>query len=119
MPGSSLASSLPPPFLAIFPPLFPLHSGIYPTAHHTAMATPPLHWQQPAPKPSIIPLDSDSQHSFTYFWKVSNSSTLIALISVAKSEFSCDFGYPTMQNAAQTSPFIYLFIYLFINRMQP
>jgi hypothetical protein len=29
---------------------------------------------------------------------------LISLISVLKSEFSRDFGYPTMRNAAQTSP---------------
>jgi hypothetical protein len=34
--------------------------------HHTATATPPLHLQQPAPKPSIIPSDSDSQHSVMY-----------------------------------------------------
>jgi hypothetical protein len=60
-----------------------------------AMVTPPLRLQQPAPKPSIVPSDSDSQHSFTYLWKSSESFTLISLISVAKSEFSRDFAYPT------------------------
>jgi hypothetical protein len=72
--------------------------------HHTATVTPPLHLQQPAPKPSIFPSDSDSQHSFTYLWKFSESSTLISLISVAKSEFSRVLAYPTTRNATQTSP---------------
>jgi hypothetical protein len=71
--------------------------------HHTATASPPLHLQQPAAKPSIFPSDSDSQHSFTYLWKPSGSSTLISLISVVKSEFSRDFTYPNTRNAAQTS----------------
>jgi hypothetical protein len=70
--------------------------------HHTATATPPLHLQQPAPKPSIIPSDPDSQRSCTYLWKSSESSTLISLISVAKSDVSRDFAYPTTRNAAQT-----------------
>jgi hypothetical protein len=39
-----------------------------------AMATPPLRWQQPAPKPSIFPSDSDSQHSFTYLCEFPESS---------------------------------------------
>jgi hypothetical protein len=72
--------------------------------HHIAMATPPLCLQQPALKPSIFPSASDSQHSFTYLCKFSESSTLISLISIPKSEFSPDFAYPATQNAAQTSP---------------
>jgi hypothetical protein len=72
--------------------------------HHTATATPPLRLQQPAPKPSIFASDSDSQHSFTYLWKFSESSTLISLISVAKSEFSRLLAHPTTRNATKTSP---------------
>jgi hypothetical protein len=64
-------------------------------AHHTATATPPLRLQQPAPKPSIFPSDSDSQHSFTYLCEFPESSTLISLIFVAKSEFSRVLAYPT------------------------
>jgi hypothetical protein len=45
------------------------------TTHHIATATPPLRLQQPAPKPSIIPSDSDSQHSFTYLCEFPESST--------------------------------------------
>jgi hypothetical protein len=59
-------------------------TGIY----HMATATPPLHLQQPAPKPSIFPSDSHSQHSFTYLCEFPESSTLIWLIFIAKSEFS-------------------------------
>jgi hypothetical protein len=36
---------------------------------------PPLRLQQPAPKPSIFPSDSDSQHSFTYLCEFPESST--------------------------------------------
>jgi hypothetical protein len=75
-----------------------------PQPHHIAMATPPLHLQQPAPKPSIFPSDSDSQHSFTYLGKFSGSSTLISLISVTKSEFSRVLAHPTMRNATKTLP---------------
>jgi hypothetical protein len=46
-----------------------------PTDIITATATPPLHLQQPAPKPSIIPSDSDSQHSFTYLCEFPESAT--------------------------------------------
>jgi hypothetical protein len=49
---------------------------------------PPLRSQQRALKPSIFPSDSDSQHSFTYLCEFPESSTLISLIFVAKSEFS-------------------------------
>jgi hypothetical protein len=56
---------------------------------------PPLCLQQPAPKPSIFPSASDLQHSFMYLWKVSESSTLISLIFVVKSEFSCILAHPT------------------------
>jgi hypothetical protein len=49
---------------------------------------PPLHSEQRGPKPSNFPSHSDSQHSFTYLWKFSESSTLISLIFVVKSEFS-------------------------------
>jgi hypothetical protein len=38
-------------------------------------AAPPLHLQQPAPKPSSFPSDSDSQHSFTYLCEFPESST--------------------------------------------
>jgi hypothetical protein len=72
--------------------------------HHTVTATPPLRLQQPAPKPSIFPSDSDSQHSFTYLCKFSESSTLISLIFVAKSEFSRVLAYPTTRNATKTLP---------------
>jgi hypothetical protein len=65
---------------------------------------PPLRLQQPTPKPSIFPSDSDLQYSFTYLWKLSESSTLISLIFVAKSEFSRILAYPTTQNATKTSP---------------
>jgi hypothetical protein len=71
---------------------------------NTATVTPPLRLQQPAPKPSIIPSDSDSQHSFTYLCECPASSTLISLTFVAKSEFSRVLGYPTMRNATKTSP---------------
>jgi hypothetical protein len=59
--------------------------------YHIAMATLPLRLQQPAAKPSIFPSDSDSQHSFTYLCRFWESSTLISLISVVKSEFSREF----------------------------
>jgi hypothetical protein len=72
--------------------------------HHTATATPPLSLQQPAPKPSIFPSDSDAQHSFTYLWRFSESSRLISLISIAKSEFSCVLAHPTTRHATKTSP---------------
>jgi hypothetical protein len=65
---------------------------------------PPLHLQQPAPKPSIFPSDSDSQYSFMYLCESPESSTLISLIFVAKSEFSRILGHPTMRNATKTSP---------------
>jgi hypothetical protein len=84
------------------PPPPPRYSDDY--AHHTATATPPLRLQQPAPKPSIFPSDSDSQHSFTYLCEFPESSTLISLIFVAKSEFSCILAYPTTRNATKTSP---------------
>jgi hypothetical protein len=73
------------------------------TGHHTATATPPLRLQQPAPKPSNFPSDSDSQHSFTYLCEFPESSTLISLIFVAKSEFSRVLAYPTTRNATKTS----------------
>jgi hypothetical protein len=63
--------------------------------HHMAMATPPLRLQQPAPKPSIFPSDSDSQHSFTYLCEVPESSMLISFIFITKSEFSCVLAHPT------------------------
>jgi hypothetical protein len=72
--------------------------------HHIATANPPPAFAITSTRPSIFQSDSDSQHSFTYLWKCSESSTLISLISVAKSEFSRDFAYPTTRNAAQTSP---------------
>jgi hypothetical protein len=65
---------------------------------------PPLHLQQPAPKPSIFPSDSDSQHSFTYLCEFPESFTLISLISVVKSEFSRVLAHPTTRNATKTSP---------------
>jgi hypothetical protein len=72
--------------------------------HHTAMATPPLHLQQPPPKPSIFASDSDSQHSFTYLFEFPESSRLMSLIFVAKSEFSRILAHPTTRNATKTSP---------------
>jgi hypothetical protein len=40
----------------------------------------------------------NSQHSFTYLWKYSESSILISLISIVKSEFLYDF---TIANTTQ------------------
>jgi regulator of replication initiation timing len=70
----------------------------------TATATPPLHSQQRVLKPSIFPSDSDSQHSFTYLCEFPESSMLISLIFVTKSEFSRILVYPTTRNATKTSP---------------
>jgi hypothetical protein len=71
---------------------------------HSNGDPPPLRLQQPAPKPSIFPSDSDSQHSFTYLCEFSESSTLISLIFIAKSEFSRVLAHPTTRNATKTSP---------------
>jgi hypothetical protein len=60
------------------------------------MVTPPLCLQQPAPKPSIFPSDSDLQHSFTYLYEFPESSMLISLIFIVKSEFSHVLAYPTI-----------------------
>jgi hypothetical protein len=86
----------------VFFPLPPFF--VEPPNDHTATATPPLRLQQPAPKPSLFPSDSDSQHSFTYLCEFPESSTLISLIFVAKSEFSHILAYPTTRNATKTSP---------------
>jgi cell division protein FtsB len=72
-----------------------------PTQHHMATVTPPLRLQQAAPKPSIFRSDSDSQHSFTYLCEFPESSTLISLIFVAKSEFSHILANPTTRNATK------------------
>jgi hypothetical protein len=79
-------------------------SGLSNSQQHMATATPPLRLQQPAPKPSIFPSDSDSQHSFTYLCEFPESSTLISLIFVAKSEFSPVLAHPATRNATKTSP---------------
>jgi hypothetical protein len=80
------------------------HTPSHDHQHHTATATPPLRLQQRAPKPSIFPSDSDSQHSFAYLCEFPESSRSISLIFVAKSEFSRVLAYPTMRNATKTSP---------------
>jgi hypothetical protein len=81
-----------------------LSCGVAIHRYHTAMATPPLRLQQPAPKPSVFPSDSGSQRSFTYLCEFPESSTLISLIFVAKSEFSRVLAHPTTRNATKTSP---------------
>jgi hypothetical protein len=108
-----------------------------------ATVTPPLRLQQPAPKPSIFPSASDSQHSFSYLCEFPESSTLISLIVVAKSEFHTFWVTPPHEmlpkyrqpNAPRPKPAenaykalvdlprdgsdpftdVYLFIYLFIH----
>jgi hypothetical protein len=67
---------------------------------------PPLRSQQRAAKPSILPSDSDSQHSFTYLCEFPEISTLISVIFVAKSEFSCVLACAKChQNIANPMPY--------------